>query len=105
MSGKVWGVPLREDRSFFVQLHIRKEAVSETLAVLQRGCRKVADFGIGVPSAPKDYWVEVVQFCADSGEFLQQLARLGIPREAIRECREVVSGSGHLMARQRNLFG
>jgi hypothetical protein len=104
VAAKVWGEPVREDRSFYVHLNIPRENVSATLTTLQRGCKRVSDFGYGVLAAPKDCWVEVLHYCGDAAEFLQHLTRLGIPREAVRECREVVSGSGHLMSRQPSLF-
>lgn len=103
-ADKVWGEPVRLDRTFYVRLHIRKEEVSETLTRLQRGCKAVADFGFRPVVSPKDCWVEVLHYCGNSSEFLQHLDGLGIPRAAVSECREVAAGSGHLMAKQSTLF-
>lgn len=103
-ADRLWGEPVRLDRTFYVRLHIRKEEVSETLTKLQRGCKAVADFGYGTVAAQKDCWVEVLHYCGNTTEFLQHLDRLGIPRVAVSECREVAAGAGHLMAQQRNLF-
>lgn len=102
-SSRYFGEPLRSDRSFYVRMRLRKDAVSETLSKLQRGLT-VADFGIGPVAAPEDCWVEVLYYCADSKEMLERLTGLGLTRECIRECREIPAKSGWLCAKQQSLL-
>ena len=102
-SGKYFGEPIRADRSFYVRLHLRRDSLSETLSVLQRGTT-VSDFGIGTADAPSDYWLELLYYCADSKEMLTRLTALGVARECVRECRETPAKSGWLCARQQSLL-